>query len=191
MRANLDLIRPHLRSRLDHWYRIAIAIEALKLIKPSAWIESFTKVNLHPRFRVSFDMWWKKRDGKLSDGKFFTKNRTSLFDAMPAVWKKLSVENRHAVVALIDGFHASNEFEEVPILRKVIFCSLSSIHLYLFAMTVVRRQLVRNHCKRRMVVPELHWKRTCPTCLIRFHSQNSVRISTRSTVYVPGDPVNS
>ena len=85
MRANLDLIRPHLRSRLDQWYLIAIAIEALKLIKPSAWIESFTKVNLHPRFRMSFEMWLQKIDGKLSDRKFFTKNRTSLFDAMPAV----------------------------------------------------------------------------------------------------------
>ena len=117
MRANLDLIRPHIRSRLDQWYLITIAIEALKLIKPSAWVESFTKVNLHPRFRMSFDLWLRKIDEKLTNRKFFT-NRTSLFDAMPAVWKKLSVEDRHAVVALIDGFYASNEFQEVPIWTK-------------------------------------------------------------------------
>ncbi|KAI2491962.1 hypothetical protein MHU86_22582 [Fragilaria crotonensis] len=117
MRANLDLLCPHLRSRLDQWYLITIAIEALKRVKASAWIESFTKVNLHPRFRISFDLWLKKIDGKLSHHKFFS-NRTSLFDAMPAVWKKLSVEDRHAVVTLIDGFYASNEFQDVPIWTK-------------------------------------------------------------------------
>ena len=117
MQANLDLLRPHLRTRLDQWYLITIAIEALKQVKASAWIESFTKVNLHPRFRISFDLWLQKIDGKLSHRKFFS-NRTSLFDAMPAVWKKLSVEDRHAVVTLIDGFYASNEFQDVPIWTK-------------------------------------------------------------------------
>ena len=34
------------------------------------------------------------------------------------VWKKLSVEDRHAVVALIDGFHVSNELQSVPIWTK-------------------------------------------------------------------------
>ncbi|KAI2510833.1 hypothetical protein MHU86_3619 [Fragilaria crotonensis] len=117
MRANLDLIRPHIGTRLDQWYLITIAIEALKRVQPSAWIESFIKVNLHPRFRMSFDLWLRKIDGKLTPRKFFS-NRTSLFDAMPAVWKKLSVEDRHNVVALIDGFYSSSEFEDVPIWTK-------------------------------------------------------------------------
>ncbi|KAI2508458.1 hypothetical protein MHU86_5985 [Fragilaria crotonensis] len=89
MRMNLDLIRPHIGVRLDQWYLISIAIEALKKIKASAWIESFKKVNLHPRHRVSFDVWLKKIDTKLSSGEFFA-SRTSLFDAMPAVWKNIN-----------------------------------------------------------------------------------------------------
>jgi hypothetical protein len=40
MRMNLDLIRPHIGVRLDQWYLISIAIEALKKSKASAWIES-------------------------------------------------------------------------------------------------------------------------------------------------------
>ncbi len=31
------------------------------------------------------------------------RNRVGLFDAMPAFWKQMSCENRHAAVAIIDG----------------------------------------------------------------------------------------
>jgi hypothetical protein len=68
MRMNLDSICPHIGVRHDQWYLISIAIEALKKIKAAAWIESFTKVNLHPRHRVSFDVWLKKIDSTLSSG---------------------------------------------------------------------------------------------------------------------------
>ncbi len=76
----------------------------MKKIKALAWIQSFKKVNLHPRHRVSFDVRLKKIDTKLSSGEFFAL-RTSLFDAMPAVWKNMSVEDRHAVVSVIDSFY--------------------------------------------------------------------------------------
>ena len=104
MQMNLDLIRPHKGVRLDQWYLIRKQIVALKKIKASAWIESFKKVNLHPRHRVSFDVLLKKIDTKLSSGEFFAL-RTSLFDAMPAVWKNMSVEDRHAFVSVIDSFY--------------------------------------------------------------------------------------
>ena len=103
MQMNLDLIRPHKGVRLDQWYLIRKQIVALKKIKASAWIESFKKVNLHPRHRVSFDVLLKKIDTKLSSGEFFAL-RTSLFDAMPAVWKNMSVKDRYAVVSVIDSF---------------------------------------------------------------------------------------
>ena len=114
MRMNLDLIRPHIGVRLDQWYLITIAIEALKKIKPAAWVESFTKVNLHPRHRVPFDIWLKKIDGKLSSGEFFAQ-RTSLFDAMPAVWKNMSIDDRHAVVSVIDSFYKDATMEGKPV----------------------------------------------------------------------------
>ena len=98
MQMNLDLIRPHMGVCLDQRYLITIAIEALKKIKPAALVESFMKVNLHPRHRVTFNIWLKKINRKLSSGEFFA-SRTSLFDAMPAVWKNtMAIEDRHAVV---------------------------------------------------------------------------------------------
>ena len=90
MRANLDMVRPYIGVRLDQWFLIGIAIDALKRIKAAAWIESFTKVNLHPRYRVPFTVWLRKIDSKLSSGEFFA-SRTSLFGAMPAVWKNMTV----------------------------------------------------------------------------------------------------
>ena len=66
---------------------------------------------------MPFHLWLKKIDGKLGHREFFA-NQTSLFDAMPAVWKNLSVEDRHAVVRLIDGFYTSSKFDNVPIWTK-------------------------------------------------------------------------
>jgi hypothetical protein len=117
MRANLDMLRPHIGTQLDQWYLITIAIDALKCVKATAWIESFTKENLHPRSPMPFPLWLKKIDGKLGHREFFA-NRTSLFDAMPAVWKNLSVKDRHAVVRLIDGIYTSIKFDNVPIWTK-------------------------------------------------------------------------
>ncbi|KAI2498520.1 hypothetical protein MHU86_15980 [Fragilaria crotonensis] len=110
MRMYLDLIRPHIGVRLDQWFLIGVAIEALKKIKASAWIESFKKVNLHPVHRVPFDVWLKKIDSTLSGGEFFA-SRTSLFDAMPVMWKSMSVEDRHAVVSIIDSFYNDTALE--------------------------------------------------------------------------------
>ena len=67
---------------------------------------------------MPFHLWLKKIDGKLGHHEQFFSNRTSLFDAMPAVWKNLSVEDRHEVVNLIDGFYTSREFEDAPIWTK-------------------------------------------------------------------------
>jgi hypothetical protein len=64
MRMNLDLIRPQIGVRLDQWHLIIIAIEASKNIKPTAWIDSFKKVNLHPQHRVPFEVWLRKIDSK-------------------------------------------------------------------------------------------------------------------------------
>jgi hypothetical protein len=99
----LDLIRPHIGVRHDQWFLIDVAIEALKKIKASAWIESFKKINLHPVHRVPFDVWLKKIDSTLSGGEFFA-SRTSLFDAMPVMWKSMSVEDRHAVDQSLTAF---------------------------------------------------------------------------------------
>lgn len=105
MRANLDAVCKQIGTRMDQWYLIAIAIEALKKIDPAAWISSFKKVNLHPCFRVSFEEWLDKINDKILTGEKFFVKRSSLFDVMPALWKHLAVEERHSVMAIIDSFH--------------------------------------------------------------------------------------
>ena len=106
MRANLDLICGVVGVRMDQWYLISIAMEALKKVQPQSWIDSFTKVNLHPKKRMSFDKWIKKIDSKLVTGEqFFKKENKGLYDATPACWKRLSVEERHDIVSIIDRAH--------------------------------------------------------------------------------------
>ncbi len=82
---------------------IAVFIDALRKVKPDAWVDSFKKVIQHPHFRVDFEQWCKRIKSKLATGERFFVNRVGLFDAMPAFWKQMSSENRHAVVAIIDG----------------------------------------------------------------------------------------
>ena len=118
--------------RLDQWFLIGIAINALKRIKAAAWIESFTKVNLHPRYRVPFTVWLRKIDSKLSSGEFFA-SQTSLFDAMPAMWKNMTVEDRHDVVSMIDGFYKDTASDGKPVwttinvLRLVKYVPLADV----------------------------------------------------------------
>ena len=57
---------------------------------------------MHPRIRSTFDMWIRKLDDRrfLSAEKFFEK-RTTLYDAIPACWKKLDVDQCQAVMVII------------------------------------------------------------------------------------------
>jgi hypothetical protein len=82
---------------------IAVCIDALRKVKPNAWVESFEKVNQHPHFQVDFAQCCKRIESKLATGERFFRNRVVLFDAMPAFWKQMSCENWHAAVEIIDG----------------------------------------------------------------------------------------
>jgi hypothetical protein len=85
MRQNLELVRKSLGSvNIDQYYLIAVAIDAQKRVSKQSWIESFVKVNMHPKHRVSFDEWIETLDrrGLLVSGEKFFDKRTSLYDAM-------------------------------------------------------------------------------------------------------------
>ena len=114
MRDALNTVRGHLGCKMDQWYLIAVAVDALKKVGADPWIDSFKKVNMHPATRVSGEEWLKILDarGVLSAEKFFDK-RTSLYDAMPAVWKKLQPEERHEVIAVIKQIYAKTSDEPV------------------------------------------------------------------------------
>ncbi len=105
IREYVDVIRFTLII-VTQWDLIAICVKALAKVKPESWISSFKKVNLHPDFRVGTLDWTRHIDEKINTGDhFFTANNNSLFEAMPAFWKKLTVEAHHECIQLIDSFH--------------------------------------------------------------------------------------
>ena len=108
MRSALQAVAPTVGRSMNQWILIAIAIDAQNVIKKEVWIDSFKKVNMHPHTRVSFDKWLEVLDkrGFLSAEQFFD-NRNSLYDAMPACWKKLTLDHRQEVIQIIDDVYKS------------------------------------------------------------------------------------
>ena len=103
--------------KMDQWYLISLAIEAQLRVPPECWIRSHIKVNTHPKHRVSFEEWMKKLDkrGLLLSGESFFQTRRSLYDAMPACWIRLSVEERHDTIRLMDGIYAQAKADNQPV----------------------------------------------------------------------------
>jgi hypothetical protein len=57
IRESLDLIRSHQKlAIIKQETIIAVCIDALRKVKPDAWVESFKKVKQHPHFRVDFGL---------------------------------------------------------------------------------------------------------------------------------------
>jgi len=108
MRMNLEAVRRPLGTKkIDQWTLIALAIEAQRMITVSDWRKAHMRVNTCPSTRLGFEGWIRelgRRGVLLSGEKFYTK-RTSLFDAMPACWVKLSVEQRHEVLTIIQNVY--------------------------------------------------------------------------------------
>ena len=109
IRESLDLVRSNYPGIIKPELLIRICVEALQQVKPEKWVESFKRVNLHPDFRVSFEDWLRKIDTHLSCGNKFFVGRTTLHDALPAVWTNLSIEDRQAVKFKLDAFHQKDE----------------------------------------------------------------------------------
>jgi hypothetical protein len=84
MRQNLERVRRSLGFCIDQYYLIAIAIDAQKKVPKRSWVESFVKVNMHPKHRVPFYEWIKILDnrGLLVSGEKFFEKRTTLYDVM-------------------------------------------------------------------------------------------------------------
>lgn len=110
MRNFLGLVRRPIGIAMDQWYLITIALEAQLKVPPGTWSESFRKVNLHPDDRVPFDEWMRilDRRGVLTNtSQAFFDGRTTLYDAMPALWKHLSVTDRQSVIDIIDKVYST------------------------------------------------------------------------------------
>ena len=101
----LDVVRSMRKKVVNQWDLILICIHAFRKVGPEAWITSFKRVNLHPDHRLPFDEWIKKIESQIKTGEQFFVKRNGLFDAMPACWKNLSVEDRHTICSKIDRFY--------------------------------------------------------------------------------------
>lgn len=106
-------------SKLSQWEVVVASITGVfSKINPDknkqAWITSFQKVNCHPRTRILFPQWCRKIDSELETGERFFKDRTSLFDAMPAIWKHMSTEMRRKVYDIIDSFYSESSSRQDP-----------------------------------------------------------------------------
>jgi hypothetical protein len=85
---------------------IGLAIRSLSQVPSKTWVESFVAVNLHPDRRIPFEEWLKEIDSKIQTGeRFFKVRNRSLFDAMPALWKRMTEIMRQMVVDTIKGFY--------------------------------------------------------------------------------------
>jgi hypothetical protein len=82
-----------------------VCLVALRKVTPEDWIRSFDKVNLNPNTRVNFLTWTKRIDAILRTGEQFFVGRTSLFDAMPAIWKAMKVYKRRIIINKIKRFY--------------------------------------------------------------------------------------
>ena len=117
----------------DQWYLIAVAIEAQKLVNKEVWVSSFRKVNLHPKHRVNADEWIKvlERRGVLSAEKYFSA-RPSMYDAMPVLWKRLSIEHRREAIHHIENIYDNAPSDELTwskdnVLSLVKFVPLADV----------------------------------------------------------------
>ena len=134
-RQLLDMARPKIKGRIDQWQLIAIISTALKNLPGDIWTRSFFSVNLHPHHRLSFEDWIQKIAPYVRTGEtaYLRTNEDSYYNAMPAVWKRMSEEKRRRVIAIIDDFVGaapegkSGWGEKANVLRLVEFCPLKSI----------------------------------------------------------------
>ena len=130
MKNSLNLVRRKFGNmRIDQWILIAIAIEAQLQVTANDWITSHKRVNTQPSTRVPFLDFIKKLDerGILLSGEKFFEKRTSLMDAMPACWQKLSVEDRREVMTIIKNVYDLAVICEDPVVwNKETVCGLAA-----------------------------------------------------------------
>jgi len=103
----LDFVRTSSTVVLDQWKLAIISIQALvRNDNSAARISSFKKVNWHHDYRKKNRTWCIKVEQDLETGDQYFYDRSSLFDAMPAVWKNMTEEKCRIVFNIIDSFYS-------------------------------------------------------------------------------------
>ena len=73
-------------------------------------MSSFKTVNIHTHHRVSFEEWVERIGAHLKTGEnnYYRTHADSYHDACPSVWKRMDMEDRQAVILLLDSFIAGS-----------------------------------------------------------------------------------
>ena len=105
-RQLLDLARRKVHVWVTQWKLIMVISTAIQNIYAKVWIDSFVAVNLHPHHPMTFPDWIKKISPavKTGDTAYFRNHEGSYYDAMPSLWKKMSVPVRRELMCIIDRF---------------------------------------------------------------------------------------
>ena len=103
-RQLLEIARRKVKGNIDQWKLIGILIVAMNNLKEDVWIKSFKKVNLHPKYRVGYNEWLNKIKSHIVTGEtaYTRANTTSMYDAMPAMWKNFTPETRNRILSIIN-----------------------------------------------------------------------------------------
>jgi hypothetical protein len=89
----LDGYRFHTKGVINQFELILIINAAINSSDANSWQTSFINVNMCPSKHVPFTTWVKKHEATVAAADRFFTNRSSLFDAMPAIWQHLSEDD--------------------------------------------------------------------------------------------------
>ena len=112
LNCNLIQVKKTLKEHMSQWHLIKIAANAQMKIKTLVWMNSFIRVNMHPKYRMEFNAWIEKleKKGIMESGKLFYNNfNCGMYDAMPAFWRRMPVQSREDFVAAVDTIYRTTE----------------------------------------------------------------------------------
>ena len=81
----LDTVHTRSKKILSHFDLISIFLQALKTVNSASWVISFKKVNMNPKFRLSFPECILSIEPQLDTDESFYVSCTGIFDAMPSL----------------------------------------------------------------------------------------------------------
>ena len=107
---------------------------AIQNIPAEVWIDSFAAVNLHPHHHLCFSDWIKNiaRAVKTVETAYFWNHEVSYYDAIPSVYKNMTVIKRREVMYDIHRFtvetsHGKSPWTKQDILSLIRFSPLDQI----------------------------------------------------------------
>ena len=100
----LELARLKVHGQINQCQIIMIISTSMQNIPAKVWTDSFVSFNLHPHHFLYFSDWIKKIAPNVKTGEtaYFRTHEGSHYDAMPFVWKKMTVLKRIEVTSGID-----------------------------------------------------------------------------------------